>query len=135
VPREFMERGKASPKVDIYSFGLMILEMVTGKSRRTSSSDSLDNSNHYGAGLIKLVCKLKDIYETAAKIHFLLSKLSQLIHKPSAKQHRWRYIIQKHSISFLYIHRGKIYFYFCYISLFFAKSHISFILCGCIYVI
>ncbi|TVU30806.1 hypothetical protein EJB05_22449, partial [Eragrostis curvula] len=60
MPREFMERGKASPKVDIYSFGLIILEMVTGKSRRSSSttplsSSSLDNSNHYGEGLIKQV--------------------------------------------------------------------------------
>ncbi|KAF0930322.1 hypothetical protein E2562_031986 [Oryza meyeriana var. granulata] len=31
MPREFMERGKASPKVDIYSLGLIILEMMTGK--------------------------------------------------------------------------------------------------------
>ncbi|XP_062205738.1 cysteine-rich receptor-like protein kinase 29 [Phragmites australis] len=57
LPPEFMERGKASTKVDIYSFGLIILEMVTGKSRKSSSSSSSssDKSNLYGEGLIKQV--------------------------------------------------------------------------------
>lgn len=54
MPREFMERGKASPKVDIYSFGLIILEMVTGKPRG-SWSNSPDAPSLYGEGLIKQV--------------------------------------------------------------------------------
>ncbi|CAL4998301.1 unnamed protein product [Urochloa decumbens] len=55
MPPEFMEKGKASPKVDIYSFGLIILEIVTGKSRMSSSSSSEGKQNRYGEGLIKEV--------------------------------------------------------------------------------
>ncbi|RLN18165.1 hypothetical protein C2845_PM02G15520 [Panicum miliaceum] len=56
LPPEFMEKGKASTKVDIYSFGLIILEIVTGKSRKSSSSSSLaDKPSLYGEGLIKQV--------------------------------------------------------------------------------
>ncbi|CAM0908304.1 unnamed protein product [Alopecurus aequalis] len=52
VPREFIERGKASTKVDIYSFGLIILEVVTGKPR---SSWSTAEEKRYSEGFIKQV--------------------------------------------------------------------------------
>ncbi|WVZ51200.1 hypothetical protein U9M48_002362, partial [Paspalum notatum var. saurae] len=56
MPPEFLKKGKASTKVDIYSFGLIILEMVTGKSRKSSSSSSpTEKQNLYGKGRIKEV--------------------------------------------------------------------------------